>query len=148
MLLTVNDGGAAVPGATHQNCTPRPGPGGERLTWSVRTFQDRGPWGYSSLAIRIRNDFTKSTNMFASPILRALGKEPTYVDQNPYRAKRLWPPDFAKLSPKDQFKLERRYRRRSKLAWARPKWTKYTKIAQLSMISCTAYDYELMGYAN
>lgn len=89
-----------------------------------------------------------TVKMFGSPILRALGREPKYVDTNPYRAKRLWPPDFAKLSPKDQFKLERRYRRRSKLAWARPKWTKYTKIAQLSMISCKIYCHKLMSEAN
>ena len=75
--------------------------------------------------------------MFSSPILRqTLGQEPSYAETNPYRAKRLWPPDFKTLSPKDQFKLERRYRRRSKLAWARPQWTKFTKIAQLGTISC------------
>ncbi len=74
--------------------------------------------------------------MFSSPILQALEKEPSYIDTNPYRAKRSWPPDFKSLSPKDQFKLERRYRRRSKLAWARPGWTKFTKIAQIGTISC------------
>lgn len=84
--------------------------------------------------------------MFSSPILRqALGQEPSYVETNPYRAKRLWPPDFKKLSPKDQFKLERRYRRRSKLAWARPKWTKFTKIAQLGTISCEYTAHSICG---
>ncbi|OCK75380.1 hypothetical protein K432DRAFT_362204 [Lepidopterella palustris CBS 459.81] len=51
-------------------------------------------------------------------------------ETNPYKAKRIWPPDFSKLSPKHQFRLERRYRRRAKLAWARPRWTKAVKLAQ------------------
>ncbi|KAI9847382.1 MAG: hypothetical protein M1837_002570 [Sclerophora amabilis] len=49
---------------------------------------------------------------------------------NPYKAKKLWPPDFTKLTPKHQFRLERRYKRRAKLKWARPKWTKAMKLAQ------------------
>ncbi|KFY21818.1 hypothetical protein V493_07088 [Pseudogymnoascus sp. VKM F-4281 (FW-2241)] len=72
--------------------------------------------------------------MFRSPILRALDKGPAYIDTNVFKAKRLWPPDFEKLSTKHQFRLERRYRRRSKLKWARPRWTKAVKIAQLSSI--------------
>ncbi|KFX87297.1 hypothetical protein V495_03531 [Pseudogymnoascus sp. VKM F-4514 (FW-929)] len=72
--------------------------------------------------------------MFRSPVLRALDKGPAYIDTNVYRAKRLWPPDFEKLSTKHQFRLERRYRRRSKLKWARPTWTKAVKITQLSTI--------------
>jgi len=55
---------------------------------------------------------------------------------NPYKAKRLWPPDFSKLSQKHQFRLERRYKRRTKLKWARPRWTKAVKVAQLSSILC------------
>lgn len=51
-------------------------------------------------------------------------------DANPYKAKRIWPPDFSKLSPKHQFRLERRYKRRAKLKWARPRWTKGVKLAQ------------------
>ncbi|ELR07699.1 hypothetical protein VC83_03747 [Pseudogymnoascus destructans] len=78
--------------------------------------------------------------MFRTPVLRALEKGPTYIDTNVYRAKRLWPPDFEKLSTKHQFRLERRYRRRSKLKWARPKWTKAVKIAQLgSIVFVTVY---------
>ncbi|KAA6414612.1 MAG: hypothetical protein FRX48_01362 [Lasallia pustulata] len=52
------------------------------------------------------------------------------VDTNPYKAQRLWPPDFDKLHPKHQFRLERRYRRRAKLKWARPRWTKAVKLTQ------------------
>ena len=50
---------------------------------------------------------------------------------NPYKAKRPWPPDFSKLSEKHKFRLEKRYRRRAKLKWARPEWTKSVKLVQL-----------------
>jgi hypothetical protein len=59
-----------------------------------------------------------------------------YVLTNPYKAKRLWPPDFSKLPPKQQFRLERRYKRRAKLKWARPRWTKAVKLVQMSSIVC------------
>ncbi|KAK4952228.1 hypothetical protein LTR66_013798, partial [Elasticomyces elasticus] len=54
---------------------------------------------------------------------------PFNIHTNPYKAKRVWPPDFSKLSHKHQFRIERRYRRRAKLKWARPRWTKFVKLA-------------------
>jgi len=75
--------------------------------------------------------------MIPSPILQALQQKPAFdIYSNPYRAKRLWPPDFSKLTPKHQFRLERRYKRRVKLKWARPRWTKAVKLAQLGSIVC------------
>ncbi|PYI22493.1 hypothetical protein BO86DRAFT_386025 [Aspergillus japonicus CBS 114.51] len=62
--------------------------------------------------------------------------EPNHDDPNanayasPYKPKRQWPPDMSKLSPKHQFRLERKYRRRAALKYARPKWTKFTKLVQ------------------
>jgi hypothetical protein len=47
-----------------------------------------------------------------------------------YKAKRTWPPDFEKLSPKHQFRLERKYKRRAQLKWARPKLMAATRVAQ------------------
>ncbi|CAK4032479.1 Hypothetical predicted protein [Lecanosticta acicola] len=61
-------------------------------------------------------------------------KFPFTAETNPYRCKRTWPPDFTHLSAKHQFRLERRYRRRSKLKWARPTWTKGVKLAQWGSI--------------
>ncbi|KAL3461431.1 hypothetical protein BJX64DRAFT_161708 [Aspergillus heterothallicus] len=58
----------------------------------------------------------------------ALASEDVYY--SPYKPKRIWPPDMTKLSPKHQFRLERKYRRRAALKYARPKWTKATKLAQ------------------
>ncbi|KAK5120215.1 hypothetical protein LTR85_006421 [Meristemomyces frigidus] len=59
---------------------------------------------------------------------------PFTAETNPYRSKRAWPPDFTKLSQKHQFRLERRYRRRTKLKWARPTWKKVTKLGQWGSI--------------
>jgi hypothetical protein len=43
---------------------------------------------------------------------------------------------MSKLSPKHQFRLERKYRRRAMLKYARPKWVKATKLAQWGVIGC------------
>ncbi|KAE8350663.1 hypothetical protein BDV28DRAFT_138681 [Aspergillus coremiiformis] len=53
---------------------------------------------------------------------------------SPYKPKRQWPPDLSKLSPKHQFRLERKYRRRAALKFARPKWVKATKLVQWTAI--------------
>jgi hypothetical protein len=67
--------------------------------------------------------------------------EPFDFARNPYRAKKSWPPDFQKLSPKEQFRFEKKFRRRNKLAWARPRWMKFTKLVQWGLIgSFTVYS--------
>lgn len=55
---------------------------------------------------------------------------------SPVKLKKVWPPDFSKLSAKEQFQFERRYKRRVQLATARPRWEKYVRLAQLSTITC------------
>ncbi|KAH9217887.1 hypothetical protein DL95DRAFT_386016 [Leptodontidium sp. 2 PMI_412] len=73
--------------------------------------------------------------MFSTAIRRAAQpKIPFDIYTNPYKATRLWPPDFSKIDRKHQFRLERKYKRRAKLKWARPRWTKFVKIAQMSSI--------------
>lgn len=79
--------------------------------------------------------FTAST-MLPSTVLRSDQYQFNF-ENNPYKAKKIWPPDFSKLPPKYQFRLEKRYRRRAKLAWARPQWTKFTKLAQYGLSICT-----------
>ncbi|CAL8580424.1 hypothetical protein XPA_006151 [Xanthoria parietina] len=70
--------------------------------------------------------------MIATRLLRATeaSLSPTKARFNPYKARKPWPPDFSKLDPKYQFRLERRYRRRTKLKWIRPRWVKGVKLAQ------------------
>ncbi|PUU78739.1 hypothetical protein B9Z19DRAFT_1114817 [Tuber borchii] len=58
--------------------------------------------------------------------------------QKVYKAKKPWPPDFSLLSQKHQFRLERRYRRRMKLKFARPRLQKVVKLAQGVIISTLA----------
>ncbi|KAI4733253.1 hypothetical protein E4T50_16197 [Aureobasidium sp. EXF-12298] len=75
--------------------------------------------------------------MFFPTLMRRAAALPKFdFARNPYKSKRTWPPDFTKLSQKHQFRLERRYRRRAKLKWARPTWTKFVKLATWGTISC------------
>ena len=56
------------------------------------------------------------------------------IMSNPFRARKKWPPNFKNLHPKHQFHYEKTYRRRMKLKYARPTWTKATKIVQWGLI--------------
>ncbi|OQD72908.1 hypothetical protein PENDEC_c018G01086 [Penicillium decumbens] len=51
-----------------------------------------------------------------------------------YPPKRQWPPDMSKLSQKHQFRLERKYRRRAALKYARPNFVKGVQLAQWGII--------------
>lgn len=62
--------------------------------------------------------------------------EKQHVYYSPYKPKRQWPPDMSKLSHKHQFRLERKFRRRAALKYARPKWVKATKLVQWGLIGC------------
>lgn len=75
--------------------------------------------------------------MFKASLVRAaeVSSIPMKPHVNPYTAQKIWPPDFTKMHPKHQFRLERRYRRRAKLKWARPRWVKATKLAQWGICS-------------
>ncbi|KAI5858538.1 hypothetical protein BZA05DRAFT_440185 [Tricharina praecox] len=52
-----------------------------------------------------------------------------------YKARHPWPPDFSLLSQKEQFRLERRYRRRAKLKWARPRLMKAVTFTQWGSVA-------------
>jgi hypothetical protein len=56
---------------------------------------------------------------------------------NPYRAHKIWPPNFEEMHPKQQFHFEKTYRRRAKLAYARPKWNRRIKTLQHTGILLT-----------
>ena len=66
---------------------------------------------------------------------------PSFEDvyYSPYQPKRQWPPDMSKLSPKHQFRLERKYRRRAALKYARPKFMKAVTLAQWVVIGCECF---------
>ncbi|RMZ81279.1 hypothetical protein DV737_g2612, partial [Chaetothyriales sp. CBS 132003] len=64
----------------------------------------------------------------------AVNPLPVHLLQNPYRARKSWPPDFHKLHPKQQFHFEKTFRRRALLKWARPNWNKWVRRLQRSML--------------
>ncbi|KAI2617273.1 hypothetical protein GGS26DRAFT_596443 [Hypomontagnella submonticulosa] len=71
-----------------------------------------------------------------APKLRNATTTPlTGIYNSPYRPKKVWPPDFSKLSEKEQFRFERRYKRRVKLATARPRWDKLVRLTQLFSVT-------------
>ncbi|TDZ15075.1 hypothetical protein Cob_v011940 [Colletotrichum orbiculare MAFF 240422] len=53
------------------------------------------------------------------------------VFSNPYRTKKVWPPDFTNLSYQTQLRFEKKYKRRLALVYARPRWDKAIKLLQL-----------------
>ncbi|KAF8426916.1 hypothetical protein EV426DRAFT_707129 [Tirmania nivea] len=57
---------------------------------------------------------------------------PTQLYQSIYKARKSWPPNFSKLTPKHKFSLERRFRRRMKLKFARPRLHQAVRIGQWS----------------
>lgn len=79
--------------------------------------------------------------MFTTLVRRAAERSRSQLDfpnlPNPYRLKKVWPPNFSKLSPQEQLRFEKRYKRRVQLAAARPRWNKMVKLAQFFSITCT-----------
>ena len=55
--------------------------------------------------------------------------------RNRFRAKKAWPPQLLELTEKQQFRFERKFKRRLRLKSIKPQWQKWTKIVQWSMIS-------------
>lgn len=85
--------------------------------------------------------FTSSAIQNSSPFRLSADKHTPYPfpEDDPYSQyppKRQWPPDMSKLSPKHQFRLERKYRRRAALKYARPKFIKAVTLAQWIIIGC------------
>lgn len=73
-------------------------------------------------------------------INRLLGRHentlpPFDFTRNRFRVKKKWPPTFRELTDKQQFRFERKFKRRIKAKSIKPVWNKWTKIAQWSIIS-------------
>ncbi|KAJ5460319.1 uncharacterized protein N7458_001871 [Penicillium daleae] len=96
---------------------------------TTRPFSSTIPTPFTSTALRSSSPFRLSSDKH----------DPSYRNPNdeyysPYKPKRQWPPDMSKLSPKHQFRLERKYRRRAALKYARPKFIKTVTLAQWVII--------------
>ncbi|KAG7294487.1 hypothetical protein NEMBOFW57_004561 [Staphylotrichum longicolle] len=48
-----------------------------------------------------------------------------------FKLKKVWPPDMKTMSPQQQLRFEKKYKRRLKIATARPRWDKFVRLAQL-----------------
>ncbi|KAJ5322810.1 hypothetical protein N7452_011099 [Penicillium brevicompactum] len=95
---------------------------------ATRLFTTTGPTAFtSSLLAREASPFRLSKKSDSPPSF-----EDAYY--SPYQPKRQWPPDMKKLSPKHQFRLERKYRRRAALKYARPTFMKAVTIGQWVVI--------------
>ncbi|KAL2143655.1 hypothetical protein VTI28DRAFT_10162 [Corynascus sepedonium] len=58
--------------------------------------------------------------------------QPSAGAANPaYKLKKVWPPDMQNMTPQQQLRFEKKYKRRLKLATARPRWDKFVRLAQL-----------------
>jgi hypothetical protein len=55
--------------------------------------------------------------------------------RNRFRARKNWPPNLRELTERQQFRFERKFKRRIKLKSARPVWNKWIGIVQWSSIS-------------
>jgi hypothetical protein len=64
---------------------------------------------------------------------------------NPYRARKKWPPDFRDLHPKKQFHFEKTYRRRAKLVYSRPAWHRRVKLVQHTLVISTIIYFVLFA---
>ncbi|KAH7155079.1 hypothetical protein B0J13DRAFT_216926 [Dactylonectria estremocensis] len=65
------------------------------------------------------------------PLLRGA---PISVANNPYKARKVWPPNFKVLTVQQQLRFEKKYKRRIMLASRSPRWEKGVKFAQLLTI--------------
>ncbi|KAF9737853.1 hypothetical protein PMIN06_009024 [Paraphaeosphaeria minitans] len=53
---------------------------------------------------------------------------------NRFKAKKQWPPNLRVLTEKQQFRFERKFKRRLRLKSIKPQWQKWTKIVQWNLI--------------
>jgi hypothetical protein len=60
--------------------------------------------------------------------------KPYDFSANRFPAHTTWPPNFDDLTPKERFNFEKRFRRRSKLKWARPIWNRNLLLIQYASI--------------
>ncbi|KAI5467014.1 hypothetical protein BGZ63DRAFT_346008 [Mariannaea sp. PMI_226] len=77
---------------------------------------------------------TAFRRMAAAPKQSLLRGAPLSVVNNPYKARKVWPPNFKDLTHQQQLRFEKKYKRRIQLASRAPRWVKGVKFAQLATI--------------
>lgn len=102
----------------------------------------------------------RSHEMFPT-LLRRMAKEPLKeglenitrrvpltIANNTYRARKVWPPDFKGLTPQQQLRFEKKWKRRLGLASHSPKWIKGLKYAQLLTVTSELPPCFLVGLSS
>ncbi|KZZ98521.1 hypothetical protein AAL_03039 [Moelleriella libera RCEF 2490] len=80
--------------------------------------------------------FAASVRRLAKASKDSLPKQvPFSLASNPYKARKVWPPNFKELSQAEQLRFEKKYKRRIALANRSPGWEKSVKFAQLATIA-------------
>lgn len=86
-----------------------------------------------------------TAKMFATTLARRMASRIPNMPSLPRSApkpepyfplKKVWPPDFSKMSPQQQLRFEKRYKRRLRHISQRPGWDKAVQLAQFFTISC------------
>ncbi|KAB8239376.1 uncharacterized protein BDW43DRAFT_2890 [Aspergillus alliaceus] len=122
-----------IPSCTHSLFNRlRPSPHNTPLPTQNRPFSQTCPTLSSPFRLSSNKNPAAKNDHPPSPDEYPNGEPMPYY--SPYKPKRQWPPDMSKLSPKHQFRLERKYRRRAALKFARPKWVRATKLVQWGVI--------------
>ncbi|KAL6860408.1 hypothetical protein ACO1O0_004436 [Amphichorda felina] len=80
-----------------------------------------------------RATLRRLTQSAGEPARRA----PLTMANNPYKTRKVWPPNFQELSPQQQLRFEKKYKRRVYLAHHSEKWDKGVRIFRFVMISAT-----------
>ncbi|QUC23980.1 uncharacterized protein UV8b_08221 [Ustilaginoidea virens] len=80
--------------------------------------------------------FAASTRRLAQAAKESVAKAAqSAIASNPYKARKVWPPDFKELNHAQQLRFEKKYKRRVLLAGRSPRWEKGVKLAQLATIA-------------
>ncbi|OAQ73170.1 hypothetical protein VFPPC_12936 [Pochonia chlamydosporia 170] len=80
--------------------------------------------------------FAATVRRLAQSSKESLPKQvPFTVFNNPYQARKVWPPNFKDLNHGQQLRFEKKYKRRIDLASRSPRWEKGVKFAQLATIA-------------
>ena len=92
--------------------------------------------------LRCSDHRDSAMGIFSSPPPPHLPSGPDHAPSfnpqtNPYKAKRLWPPDFSKMTHHQQFAFEKKYKRRAKYSYLRPSWVRKVKLVQFLSVTST-----------
>lgn len=68
--------------------------------------------------------------------------------RNRYPAKKKWPPNLRELTERQQFRFERKFKRRLRMKSIKPTWNKWVKIVQWTLIGgITVYTFLFYDFA-